>query len=72
METNDNGNEDREDSIGQQSEMLSENTTGIAITEPDAPKFKGKHQNDHHINRKYRLFSNHSSYGDSPHTNTSF
>ncbi|HRN99184.1 MAG TPA: hypothetical protein PLA69_07730 [Flavobacterium sp.] len=27
---------------------------------------------DHHVNRKYRVFSNHSSYGDSPHTVTSF
>jgi len=32
---------------------------------------KRKHHEDHTVSRKYRLFSNHSSYGDSPHTNTS-
>jgi len=31
-----------------------------------------KTHEDHHVNRKYRVFSNHSSYGDSPHTHTSF
>jgi len=33
---------------------------------------KRKHHDEHSVSRKYRLFSNHSSYGDSPHTNTSF
>ncbi|CAM3311315.1 hypothetical protein FLLO111716_02830 [Flavobacterium longum] len=46
------------------------------INDPDAQqphdsKKRVKHE-DHHVNRKYKLFSNHSSYGDSPHTNTSF
>lgn len=39
-------------------------------TQQDSKK-RVKHE-DHHVNRKYKLFSNHSSYGDSPHTNTSF
>ncbi len=33
---------------------------------------KRKHHDDHTVSRKYKLFSNYSSYGDSPHTNTSF
>ena len=39
------------------------------VTENRKPRHKHE---DHHVNRKYKLFSNHSSYGDSPHTNTSF
>lgn len=38
---------------------------------PHESKKRVKHE-DHHVSRKYKLFSNHSSYGDSPHTHTSF
>lgn len=38
----------------------------------DSAKRAKKKSVDHHVNRKYRVFSNHSSYGDSPHTVTSF
>ncbi len=37
-----------------------------------APRERHRHHEDHHVNRKYRMFSNHSSAGDQPHTSTSF
>lgn len=53
-----------------QAEAAGEANTSDHPSQPEGKK-RVKHE-DHHVSRKYKLFSNHSSYGDSPHTNTSF
>ena len=54
-----------------QAQQLNAEEMGAESSESQESKKRVKHE-DHHVSRKYRLFSNHSSYGDSPHTNTSF
>ena len=75
METNFNGqpNPDELDAA-QDVDQVQGNAEGIDVQAFETPaehRKRTKHE-DHHVSRKYRLFSNHSSYGDSPHTNTSF
>lgn len=75
METNFTGQPNQEDMGNQQDnqpipDSIPEMHASAGETGTD-PKRK-RHHEDHHVSRKYRLFSNHSSYGDSPHTNTSF
>lgn len=56
-------------------EMPQADATVKANTSDNQPQPEGRKRvkhDDHHVSRKYKLFSNHSSYGDSPHTNTSF
>lgn len=80
METTSNGMPDHEDLDARQENASASSQSGYADgvgkdfglnPENDDARQKRKHHDDHHINRKYRVFSNHSSYGDSPHTNTS-
>ena len=40
------------------------------IEQTELTSHRKKHE-DHSVSRKYRMFSNHSSAGDMPHTNTS-
>lgn len=75
MEANFTGQPDREDSGSQQdNQPVAGNVpeANASAEESGTDSKRKKHHEDHHVNRKYRLFSNHSSYGDSPHTNTSF
>ena len=75
METKFNGQPNREDSGGEQENNRVDDQlaqANAAAEAADAENKRKRHQENHHINRKYKLFSNHSSYGDSPHTNTSF
>jgi hypothetical protein len=76
METINNGLPNQDDLGNQQtgdSIMNPENSTEMsASAESEERREWHRHHDDHHVNRKYRIFSNHSSYGDSPHTNTSF
>jgi hypothetical protein len=73
METNFNGPSDPEKLEAGQDNIQAQ-TNGDSMdagaSENHEPKKRVKHE-DHNVSRKYRLFSNHSSYGDSPHTNTS-
>jgi hypothetical protein len=71
METDFNGPANPEDLEARQDSQLQENAEGMEASAEQSESRKRKHHEDHHVNRKYRLFSNHSSYGDSPHTNTS-
>ncbi len=41
-------------------------------SEESATTERRHRQKDHSVSRKYRMFSNHSSANDMPHTNTSF
>jgi hypothetical protein len=73
METHFNGQPNPEKSeAGQDNNEIRENAESIDANalESHEQKKRVKHE-DHNVSRKYRLFSNHSSYGDSPHTNTS-
>lgn len=75
METNLNNAANPENPGNEQSEFnpASENDQQVNASEnAQEKKTRRKHHEDHNVSRKYRLFSNHSSYGDSPHTNTSF
>ena len=45
--------------------------TGSLENAENSQSKKYRH-NDHAVSRKYRMFSNHSSANDIPHTNTSF
>jgi hypothetical protein len=76
METINNGLPNQDDLGNQQtgdSITNPENSTEMsASAEGEERRERHRHHDDHHVNRKYRIFSNHSSYGDSPHTNTSF
>jgi len=74
METNVNGLPDQENPGSQMENPIGENQSELQASEmnSDGNRPKHRHHEDHHVNRKYRIFSNHSSYGDSPHTNTSF
>lgn len=74
METNFTGQPNQEDLGGQQdNQPIPENVPEVNASAGESAESKRKrHNEDHHVSRKYRLFSNHSSYGDSPHTNTSF
>jgi hypothetical protein len=73
METNFNGQSNPDElEAGQDDNQIHGNAGEIdahALENQDQKK-RVKHE-DHNVSRKYRLFSNHSSYGDSPHTNTS-
>lgn len=73
METNFNRPSDAEESDitkdGMQAQANVEEVEAHA-NESQQPRKRIKHE-DHNVSRKYKLFSNHSSYGDSPHTNTS-
>jgi hypothetical protein len=74
MKTSFNGLPDQED-LGNPQENHPETSNpemDASANESGEEKPKHRHHEEHHINRKYRIFSNHSSYGDSPHTNTSF
>lgn len=73
MDTNLNGQIDQEDlNARRNDETPHEEVREEAQNAEQAQPKRKHHHEDHHINRKYRIFSNHSSYGDSPHTNTSF
>jgi len=73
METNFNGPTNPEELEARpnadQVEAVQEN--GAEASGENTEPRRRKHHEDHTVSRKYRLFSNYSSYGDSPHTNTS-
>ena len=74
METNFNGQSNPDELEARQDNNQvngnAESMEAQAGDESQEQKKRVKHE-DHNVSRKYRLFSNHSSYGDSPHTNTS-
>ena len=72
METNFIGQPDPEELDARQDNQILGNAEDFDTQASDSQEQKKrvKHE-DHNVSRKYRLFSNHSSYGDSPHTNTS-
>jgi hypothetical protein len=74
METNFNGLSNPEDlDAAQAVNQPQENAEAMDAQSQEIQEGKKRvRHEDHHVNWKYKLFSNHSSYGDSPHTNTSF
>ena len=76
METNKKGLSNPEDLQSQQSDDIVQNEASQQ-NRPDEDitaeqREKRKHHGDHSVSRKYKMFSNHSSDRDMPHTNTSF
>jgi hypothetical protein len=55
-----------------ESEVQNQQAATSDTNAPERDIKRKKVHDDHHVGRKYRLFSNYSSYGDSPHTHTSF
>lgn len=50
----------------------SEEMQAQAGNETEEARQKRRHTEDHHVSRRYKMFSNRSSSNDMPHTNTSF
>lgn len=73
METNFNGQPNHEElGAGQDVNQVQANAEGMQAQVPENQEQRKRvRHEDHHVSRKYKLFSNHSSYGDSPHTSTS-
>jgi len=72
METNNNGipNEDDLDATLQSQELQNDDSPTQIVDDQDE---NGKHRHhSKHGHTRYKMFSNHSSWNDSPHTNTSF